>query len=110
LHAGGDPVPEPGGGLLAGEGEEPGDLTVAGELVAAAWAVGQVRLDGGGLVAFDGVEGVDAEELLNVEMTYSLHAFPIPISTSEARMRFSPTRMRLLTVPSGVPSTTATSR
>ena len=82
-----------------------------GHLGPAARTVEQVQLDLLPLLAVDRVEGIGAEELLEVGVAQaSLHAPPIPASMRLARIRRSPARMRLLTVPSGASSASATWR
>jgi len=84
---------------------------MVGDLGAAAGALVEMAVDGVALVALDGVEGVGPEELGDLIVgQLSLHTPPIPASTRSARIRFSPERMRLFTVPSGWSSLVATSR
>ncbi len=81
------------------------------DLTPAPWTAGEVALDLRALVRVDGVERVRAEELLRLRMSeLPGHDPPIPDSASSPRIRRRPTRIRLLTVPSGSSRMAATSR
>ena len=63
------------------------------------------------LLAVERVEGEQRQELVELGAgQLSVHDDVIPDSTSESRRRRNPTRIRLLTVPSGCSSSVATSR
>ena len=71
----------------------------------------EVLLDLLTLVVVYRVERVRAQKLVELAATQlSCHGPATPLSTSASRSRLSPERIRLFTVPSGSPSTTATSR
>ncbi len=70
----------------------------------------EVLLDLGHLVDVDGVERVGTQQLAGLLVRDHASTPLTPASTKTARMRRMPLRMRLLTVPSGCPSSRATSR
>ena len=70
---------------------------------------GQVGLDQLLLVAVHRVEGEHGEELTGLLVGHHASTPWTPASTSAARIRRMPLRMRLFTVPSGVSSSAATS-
>ena len=107
-----DAVPQPLGRGRAREGEHRGHLAVLLHLGASP----RVRRrgsasDGAALVGVDGVEGVGAEQRLELlgrmatsrRLASPAHASPTvsPTAASSPRSRFSPARIRLFTVPSG---------
>ena len=88
-----------------------GRLAVLSHLGPAARAIEQVRLDDLRFVALDRVDGVDAEELLDVVVCQLwCHGCPVSLSMRSVRRRLRPARIRLLMVPSGVSRIVATSR
>ena len=79
------------------------------DLVARVAVIGEVLVDLRALVVVDRVERVGAEQLLELGMRQlSFHAPPIPASARPSRMRRSPERIRLFTVPSGWSRSAAT--
>ena len=78
-------------------------LVELGELLAALLALAQVPLVGLGLVRGERVERVRGGQVVGV------HDVSVPGSPSSSRMRESPPNIRLLMVPSGWPSLSASS-
>ncbi len=86
---------------------------MAGQLGTTPGALGEVAIDDAALVVVDGIEGVDAEQLLDLghrhlELTH--RSTSASDASSNPRIFLSPVRMRLFTVPSGSPRMVATSR
>ena len=81
-------------------------------LLAATGAGGQMGLDHGRFVGVECVKGEDTQQVLDLRGVRGRQSFHdgIPASASAFLMRCRPLRIRLLTVPSGVPSSLATSR
>ena len=69
-----------------------------------------MRLELAKLLPVDRVEGVGAEELARLFVGHHASTPRTPASVRAARMRRMPLRIRLLTVPSGWPRSSATSR
>ncbi len=109
----GDAVPHPFRGSDAGVGQHGRNLPVLDHLGRAARAGLEVALDDRRLVGLDRVEGVRAQQLLDlgVGKRFDAHddAPPTPDALSGPRIRLSPARIRLFTVPSGSPNMSATS-
>ena len=106
-----DAVPYAIGRVRTGVREERGDLAQVADLRATTRTVGEVTVDERGFIRLDRVDGIGAQELLDLFVRHA--SLPSPsccASTSESRMRRSPARMRLFTVPSGSSSMCATSR
>ena len=96
------------GGRPPRVGQQAGHLVVLGHLDRAPHAPVEMRLDHGRGLGVHGVEGVGAEELLDLRVTQGrevVHspapAGSMPRSIRLMRSRPSPDRIRLLTVPSG---------
>lgn len=74
-------------------------------------ASAQVVVDERSLMVVDGIEGIDAEKLLDSQVFLNLHHQVLtPAASSDTFSRFNPDRIRLFIVPSGSPSMSATSR
>ena len=86
-----------------GERQSCRGLVELGELLAALLALAQVPLVGLGLVRGERVERVRGGQVVGV------HDVSVPGSPSSSRMRESPPNIRLLMVPSGWPSLSASS-
>ncbi len=106
-----DPLPQTRGRLGAAVSEQRRSLAVDRNERTRLGSAREVLLDLLALVVVYGVERVRAQELVELAATQlSCHGPATPLSTSASRSRLSPERIRLFTVPSGSPSTTATSR
>ena len=82
-----------------------------GHLGRTAGAADEVLVDRHAFVVVDGIEGVDPEQFDDFFMREFHYPPPlIPAPTRSPRIFFSPARIRLFTVPSGVPNRSATSR
>ena len=79
----------------------PGGTAQALDLGAALGAGGQVLLEPGALVVVDSIDGVGADQAVDVVVHRS--------SPKVSRRRIRPSRMRVLAVPTGMSSITATS-
>ena len=118
LEAAGDAVPQVGRGLPTGIGQEAGHLVVLGHLGAALDAGQKMALDQRRLLRVGGVERVRTQQRLDLGVAgfgwqavhRSAPAGATPRSARLARSRLRPVRIRLLTVPSGSSSISATSR
>ena len=107
----GDPVPQLARGVAAHVAEHAGDLAVLGELGRAAGALLDVGRDEGGLLLAHRVERVGAEELCGLVVVHvASFEWSVRCTASERCIRWSPARILDLTVPSGSPSSDATSR
>ena len=81
------------------------------ELGARVLVLEEQALDGLGFVGIDGAERERAEQVAGVAAAWFVHGvLPMSRASTRSRSRRSPVRMRDLTVPSGAPSTLATSR
>ncbi len=102
-----------GGGFAAGGGGQVGHGSlVLVDFLLAAGAAGDVGAEGGGLVGWEGVEGVGAQKgavVLAVAVVWPAHSW-IPWCSSARLSRIRPERILALMVPSGAPSMSATSR
>ena len=78
-----------------------GGLVEAGQLEPAGLAVGEVALEGGPLDVVDGVDGVGADE--GVDLAHDV------VTPRASRIRMRPSRIRVLAVPTGRSSMLATS-
>ena len=108
----GDAIPHAVGRLAADERHHRRHLAVLGHLGASARVLLEVLLDLLTLVGVDGVERERTQQLVHLGRSQPpVHdGPPVPMSTSVDRIRLSPERMRLFTVPSGSLKSAATSR
>ena len=90
-------------------GEDGDGLAQLVDLGAGLLVAFHVSLDQLALVGLEGVEHVHAEEFVHLGAGFDRRHWCTPASMSAARSRSSPDRIRLLTVPSGCSSKTATS-
>ena len=93
-------------------GRQPGDRLAQGvDLGPGSLVAFDVARDLRVLLAVERVEREEGQELVELRAgQLSVHDDVIPASTSESRNRRNPTRIRLLTVPSGCSRSVATSR
>ena len=108
----GDAIPHAVGRLAADERHHRRHLAVLRHLGTSARVLLEVLLDLLTLVGVDGVERERTQQLIHLGRSQPpVHdGPPVPMSTSVDRIRLSPERMRLFTVPSGSLRSAATSR
>ena len=109
-QAEGDLGPQPFGRRLHRVAHGGRDLAQAVELGATTRAGLEMLLELGELVAVDGIERVGTQQIAGFFVRHHASTPRTPASARTARMRRMPLRIRLLTVPSGWSSISATSR